>query len=319
MSPYFSIIVPVYNSSQYLDRCIDSILSQTYNDFELILVDDGSTDESGNICDVYAQKDKRIRVFHKTNGGVSSARNKGIKEANGEYAIFVDSDDYILPEKLEKTIYYCKNYPDFIVGLYLVPETYKYDLHTINLQDYTYINHVGVVWTSTFRVQVMKNNHILFDENICHGEDSLFIINFFSYCKTIIFIDEFGYIYEKGHENGLNNIFQTWEKELYVYDKISCMRYNFLKRLNHHPSKILPLPYFKLGEILRVIKSIYLNPSHHSHKFRLKALKETRLRLNCKQEEQIPFNSNKIIYLLLKHKMYLALDCFMFLWEKRNK
>lgn len=90
-----SIIVPVYNVASYLPRCVDSILAQTLTDFELILVDDGSTDESGNICDEYAQKDGRVIVIHKDNGGQSSARNTGLDIAQGEYVGFVDGDDYI--------------------------------------------------------------------------------------------------------------------------------------------------------------------------------------------------------------------------------
>lgn len=90
-----SIIVPVYNTEKYLDQCIQSILSQTYTDYELLLVDDGSTDSSGVICDRYAEQDSRVREFHKPNGGVSSARNMGLDNARGEWIGWVDSDDYI--------------------------------------------------------------------------------------------------------------------------------------------------------------------------------------------------------------------------------
>lgn len=95
MLPKISVIVPVYNVQQYLKRCINSILSQSFTNFELILIDDGSTDDSGKICDEYANKDTRIIVHHKINGGLSSARNVGINIAKGEYIGFVDSDDYI--------------------------------------------------------------------------------------------------------------------------------------------------------------------------------------------------------------------------------
>lgn len=102
--PKISIIVPVYKVEKYLRKCIDSILSQTFEDFELILVDDGSPDKCGEICDEYARKDARIRVIHKENGGLSDARNKGIDEAKGEYIGFVDSDDYIADDMYE-TLY----------------------------------------------------------------------------------------------------------------------------------------------------------------------------------------------------------------------
>jgi len=104
MNPKISIIVPVYNVEKYVTRCIKSILSQTLDDFELILVDDGSTDRSGIICDEFAEKDNRIKVIHKNNGGASSARNRGIDVATGCFLGFVDSDDWILANMYEKLI-----------------------------------------------------------------------------------------------------------------------------------------------------------------------------------------------------------------------
>lgn len=96
-----SIIVPVYNVEKYLNKCVDSILNQTFRDFELILVDDGSPDKSGAICDQYAKKDTRVRVIHKKNGGLSDARNAGIDVAKGKYLGFIDSDDYIAEDMYE--------------------------------------------------------------------------------------------------------------------------------------------------------------------------------------------------------------------------
>lgn len=100
-----SVIVPVYNVEKYLPHCIDSILAQTFTDFEVLLIDDGSTDNSGKICDEYAVKDSRIRVFHKKNGGVSSARNLGLEEAKGDYVIFLDSDDYYTDKNCLNILY----------------------------------------------------------------------------------------------------------------------------------------------------------------------------------------------------------------------
>ncbi len=97
-----SVIVPVYNVQEYLNECIDSVISQTYTQTEIILIDDGSTDNSGKICDDYARKDSRIKVIHKENGGLSEARNTGVKNATGKYIYFIDSDDYILPDTLKE-------------------------------------------------------------------------------------------------------------------------------------------------------------------------------------------------------------------------
>lgn len=101
-SSKISVIVPVYKAEKYLHRCVDSILAQTFTDFEVLLIDDGSPDRSGEICDEYAQKDSRVRVFHKENGGVSSARQCGIDNAQGEYTIHADPDDWVEPNMLEE-------------------------------------------------------------------------------------------------------------------------------------------------------------------------------------------------------------------------
>ena len=99
--PLISVIVPVYKVETYLPTCVDSILSQTFSDFELILVDDGSPDACGAMCDGYAREDSRIRVIHQKNGGLSAARNTGLDIAKGEYVTFVDSDDVIAPDCLQ--------------------------------------------------------------------------------------------------------------------------------------------------------------------------------------------------------------------------
>lgn len=105
-----SIIIPIYKAERYLSKCVDSILAQTYADWELLLVDDGSPDNSGELCDEYAAKDKRIKVFHKENGGVSSARNLGLEMMAGEWVTFVDADDWIASDTLERCSTYFNEY-----------------------------------------------------------------------------------------------------------------------------------------------------------------------------------------------------------------
>ena len=123
MNPKISVIVPVYNVEKYLRRCIDSILSQTFSDFELLLIDDGSKDKSGDICDEYVAKDVRIKVFHKANAGVSSARNLGLDKAKGEFIFFVDSDDFLDKTHLENYSKDIDNFDLIFQGYKLVEET----------------------------------------------------------------------------------------------------------------------------------------------------------------------------------------------------
>lgn len=112
--PEISVIVPVYKVEEYLPQCIDSILAQTFTDFELLLVDDGSPDRCGEICEEYAGKDMRIRVFHQQNSGVSAARNIGLQHAKGTYIVFVDSDDWVSTDYL---LHLYKSLPDTGIGL----------------------------------------------------------------------------------------------------------------------------------------------------------------------------------------------------------
>ena len=117
-NPLISIIIPVYNVEDYIRPCLDSILAQTYTNFEAILVDDGSKDGSGRICDEYAEKDSRFIVVHKENGGVSSARNKGLEIAKGEWVLFCDSDDTLYPYSLIILIKHIDKDIEFILGGY---------------------------------------------------------------------------------------------------------------------------------------------------------------------------------------------------------
>lgn len=108
MNDLISIVLPIYNVENYLKKCIETVLNQTYTNIEILLVDDGSTDHSGAICDEFEKKDKRIKVIHKSNGGLSDARNTGLKQANGKYISFIDSDDYVSEKYVEELYYLIK-------------------------------------------------------------------------------------------------------------------------------------------------------------------------------------------------------------------
>lgn len=136
MKGLISVIVPVYNTEKYLDRCIQSILSQTYSNIEILLIDDGSTDSSGAICDKYAEQDSRVRVFHKANGGASTARNMGLDNAKGEWIAFVDSDDWIDAEMYEKM--YALAECELVDAVYCDMIMEQAQLQTVN----TYINDI---------------------------------------------------------------------------------------------------------------------------------------------------------------------------------
>ena len=150
-----SIIVPVYNVEKYLENCIESILNQTFKDFELILVDDGSTDNSGKICDIYEKKDSRIKVIHKNNGGLSSARNTGLDIACGKYVGFIDSDDSIHPRMYEMLYDLIKKYESDISCC-----NYK-KIYDIFKDEYENVNSLEVIEMSN--IEAIKN---LYDKEI---------------------------------------------------------------------------------------------------------------------------------------------------------
>ena len=120
MNPLISLVIPIYNVEKYLDKCMDSVLAQTYDNFEVILVDDGSTDNSGKMCDEYAKRDSRVTVYHKPNGGLSDARNFGVEHCNADLVSFVDSDDYVTEDYLEYLWYLMDKYSaDLSVGQFI--------------------------------------------------------------------------------------------------------------------------------------------------------------------------------------------------------
>ena len=198
--PEISIIVPVYNVEKYLPRCVDSILNQTFTNFELILVDDGSTDRSGIICDQYKKRDNRIKVIHKINEGVSKARNIGISEAKGRYIEFIDSDDWIERSLLEDTlkqiridnsdiIFFGILYEDEDDNLikekkYVRDEVIEKEKSKLAIELYNK-DLFGYTWCKLFKNRIIKDNNILFNNDISYCEDEEFTCRYFKYVKKI--------------------------------------------------------------------------------------------------------------------------------------
>jgi glycosyltransferase involved in cell wall biosynthesis len=213
-----SIIIPVYNCSKYINKCIDSIINQKGVDYEILLIDDGSTDSSGNICDLYAKKHKNIMVYHKENEGVSAARNTGIDKCRGEYITFVDSDDFLEPNalslKLKKLI---ELDVDIVIGSFnkfssegdLITPIQNTDgdslLDANEIVEYTisYLRNprkkqmLMSCWGKLFRMSIIEKNSIRFDTSLHNAEDLDFNFNYLSYVKSALFIEQTVYNYQK--------------------------------------------------------------------------------------------------------------------------
>lgn len=180
----FSIITPVYNVQAFLGECIDSVLNQTCDDFELLLVDDGSSDSSGLICDRYAGIDDRIKVFHRSNGGVSSARNLGLDKANGEWIVFLDADDMLHPMALEVLATHIDTWTDvdFIQNCHTESSLSLDEVVTVgNVTCLTAKEYCDsllynvCVWGGAYRNSVIREANIRFDEKLALAEDQVFV------------------------------------------------------------------------------------------------------------------------------------------------
>lgn len=259
-----SIIVPIYKVEQYLDKCVKSIVEQTYSNIQIILVDDGSPDNCPKMCDDWAEKDSRIIVIHQANSGVSSARNAGIKISNGEYVLFVDGDDFLastccfnLMQQVKNNSYdilffkhlfynctnneYNKKNDDFSICYYHDKE----DLikKAILSKDHFDYN-IGTPWAKLIKTSLIKENNLSFNEALTHSEDRVFMFECLVLAKKIGFYNFSGYIYNfnitsicqsytKNLWGKLINTYEAMQKNLIKYnfeeyiDLLKCAKINF--------------------------------------------------------------------------------------------
>lgn len=228
MKPKISVIVPVYKVEPYLKKCVDSLINQTFKEIEIILIDDGSPDDCGLICDQFAENDLRIKVIHKENGGVSSARNCGLAAAQGKYVTFVDSDDYVSVQLCEKLYYTAeKTNADLVmsnlqhVDIFGNPEATK----RINLTMDTIMNHnqalqlitnlnypVGVnTVTKLFRKEIVSK--FRFSDGVPLGEDIEFVFSYLNSCKLIALCNEPLYYYVQRSDSATHKPFVAEREE----------------------------------------------------------------------------------------------------------
>lgn len=209
MKDLVSIIVPIYNVEKYLDRCINSLVNQTYKNIEIILVDDGSPDKSGEICDMWSAKDSRIKVIHKNNGGVADARNVGIEEANGKYISFVDSDDYVHVKFIEILYKLCvENDSDIAMcGNYITSkdedwknEITDYTIRKINCRDALENREIPycVPWNKLYKSEILKK--IKYPKGKIH-EDVAVIYEILYFSKSMTITDAKLYYYYENNNS----------------------------------------------------------------------------------------------------------------------
>ena len=267
--PIISIIVPVYNAEKHLDKCINSILNQTFRDFELILVNDGSTDNSKVICENYSRKDKRVKVISKKNEGVSIARNKGIDVARGKYIMFADSDDWINRDMMENMFKGIQSVDLVVCGTNIISNE---KVETSNLVNKLALDKKSTgqcikyiidevqhrcVWNKIYKTQIIKDNNLKFFDDVKCGEDSIFNFMYFEKINSIKVISEAYYNYNRIVEDSINL--------RYLPDRV---KYENLM-LNHLISMLKQFNIYQDNEVLLnnyQFEGIFMSLSSINHK-----------------------------------------------------
>lgn len=253
-NPLVSVVVPVYNVEKYLDRCIDSIVNQTYKNLEIILVDDGSPDKCPQMCDQWAEKDSRIKVIHKENAGAGMARNIGIENATGEYIQFIDSDDYIDLKTIQKCVAsFQKTQADAVMfGRFHVFSDGKIEKLPVITNEYffsgkqvidnilpglfIYEKGIGISsWCKMFKLQRIKLNNIRYkSEREVLSEDALFHLELFDYLNSVLIIPENLYYYftnESSISRGYRKDLQTLNNKFLEECLVLCDKYGYKDKI----------------------------------------------------------------------------------------
>lgn len=291
-APLFSVVVPVYNAENYITRCIDSLLAQKFTDFEILLIDDGSTDHSSQICNDYATKHSQIRVLHQANAGVSTARNAGIDRASGKWVCFVDSDDYVDDNFLAAFAGHghleadCLNLQGWkvvsntngdILRIYQFPDL-LIDQQNINehISTYRFFDN-NTPWAKLFNREVLNRHHIRFRTELTVREDIMFVYTYRQQINKIKLIANTAYCYRQA-ENRVtlshkmihpHSVFLLLREELpplikSVLQKFGILETNYARQI---------YSYNKDKTCISIVKSLYANPV--TRKERIAVLRKT--------------------------------------------
>lgn len=282
-----SIIIPCYNIAQHLPTCIQSVLLQTFTDFELLLINDGSTDTTLQICEQFAANDSRIKVFTHQNKGVSYTRNRGIKEAKGEYIMFVDGDDYVERDYIEKHLIDLEENCISISGFLnekngVITKNYNFkrilagaDVKTIQKNEILQLLKYDALSTpccKLYDLKLIQQKSILFDEGVTYQEDLLFNIAYFSYFNKYKLINYFGYHYVAYENSSTSRYHVNFDHTQQIFDQLNMF-------VNNQDDKAI-LKEFILQTLLRKISNIF-----HKNNLDSLLLKNKKIRGILKSEE----------------------------------
>lgn len=283
--PLITIIIPVYNSQLTLDKCIDSILSQSFQDFEIILINDGSIDNSRELCEIWSNKDSRIRVLHQENKGPGAARNQGIKHSKGDWITFVDSDDYLDKSYLNNFCLGDCNYQLSIQGFervdekgYSLGETYSFENHyikdisTISSDLLLKLFFYGQTCGKLYQTKTLIEKQIFFPENFRLSEDHCFYLDYLTSINCIKINEGIGYKYQMANNESLTQILRPFDELYQRKFIINKLTDRFFQRYNISNKEIREkINYFSVcGSINVLLRSLY--NSHFTKNERLEKL-----------------------------------------------
>lgn len=266
--PKISVIVPVYNTEKYLRRCINSILAQTFTDFELLLIDDGSKDRSSEICDEYAKKDERIKVFHKENGGVSSARNLGLDNAIGEWVCFADSDDIMSESYVQNLVKAIRNDNSLVLSNYkpIGSNNCKVELQDRYLVRKEIVSYfienkvlsLSAPYSKLYNYNVIRRNALKFPLGIQMGEDAIFILKYLNCIDTVSVVNQCNYFVNRT-EGSLSSKYYSFSQEWRCYEIWKIELLKFLVRFGQVYDNSLQVAWEnRLGETFnRCLQCLY--------------------------------------------------------------
>lgn len=309
-----SIIIPVYNSQKYLAMCVESILAQTYSDFEILLIDDGSKDTSPSICDELSLQDPRVRVLHKQNGGISSARNEGLNLARGEWVTFCDNDDQVSPHWLERMSLLADEYTlpmcaftrqiEDLGKQKMIKSMMAEEMVSAGLYLEYYKQRLGgFVWNALFRRNIIEQHHLRFPERKLQGdinEDLIFDLQYLPYVKKIAYTGYADYYWASNESNHSKETAQKFYFEKYE-EKYSLWRDYIYKYVSTdlQNEQMKQIATFHLYELLQ---SILSSPTYLVMKQRVchPTVQE------CIRMAEVPESDRKVVW-LVKHKMTIIL------------
>ncbi|MBP5776171.1 MAG: glycosyltransferase family 2 protein [Prevotella sp.] len=322
-----SVIVPVYNTKDYLTRCVDSLLCQSFSDFELLLIDDGSTDGSSELCDAFQAKDSRVRVFHQQNGGVSAARNYGVQQAQGEWICYVDSDDEVRCEYLQDMVSAVDAEDLLVMGNISDPRLKGFLTEDVSLQGqemvrYLLSHHIlnlsGPV-AKLFNRNVLLKHDIHFPTGIHYAEDMIYYFRYLNHVSQVALRQSENYLVTM-REGSLSRGYYPFEAEYQCFQYCLAELTTFVGRLGVSSEETTALVWrSRTSDIfLHSIKSLYAPSNGYSREEQMRRLREIPADYykHFGQGFQPDGFSSAIIKYLVAHRMFTILLIMGSMYER---